>query len=33
VQKILGLNADKAGGLGGAPSRPVTLKSVTINES
>ena len=34
VQKILGLNADNpSSGLGGAPSRPVTIKTLTITES
>lgn len=33
VQKIIGLNADQPGGLGGAPSHPVTVKSVTIAET
>ena len=34
VQKILSLNVDNpSSGLGGAPSRPVTIKTVTITES
>jgi len=33
VQKIIGLNADQPGGLGGAPSHAVTVNKVTITES
>lgn len=33
VQKIIGLNQDQPGGLGGAPSHPVTVNKVTITES
>jgi cyclophilin family peptidyl-prolyl cis-trans isomerase len=33
VRKIIGLNQDQPGGLGGAPSKPVTVKTITIAES
>ena len=33
LQKILGLNVDQPGGLGGAPSKLVTSNSISVSQS